>query len=49
MSKPNEHIYTFVLTIIIAFVIVFIIYSSVPYYHYSLYLIETKNNSNNIE
>ena len=42
MSKSNESIYTFILTMIIAFAIIFIIYSAVPYYHYSLYLIETK-------
>lgn len=37
---PNKSVYTFVLTLILAFAVVWIIYSSVPYSHYSLYLIE---------
>ena len=41
---PNESVYTIVLTLILAFAIVWLIYSSVPYSHYSLYLVEPKNN-----
>ena len=39
---PNESIYNLVLTLILAFTIVWIIYVSVPYVHYNLYLIEPK-------
>lgn len=39
---PNEQIYDIVLTLILAFSILWIIYVSVPYSHYSLYLLETK-------
>lgn len=45
IKKNHESIYNFILTMIIAFAIVFAIYASIPYYHYSLYLVETKNNS----
>ena len=39
---PNKSIYNVVLTLILAFAIIWIIYVSVPYVHYSLYLIEPK-------
>ena len=39
---PNESIYNIVLTLILAFAIIWIVYVSVPYFHYSLYLIEPK-------
>ena len=39
---PNQSIYNIILTLILAFTIIWIIYVSVPYVHYSLYLIETK-------
>ena len=38
---PNYYIYNIIFTLIIAFAIVWIIYSSVPYSHYSVYLIES--------
>jgi hypothetical protein len=41
---PHESIYNLVLTLVLAFAIVWIIYVSVPYFHYSLYLIEPKQN-----
>ena len=41
---PHESIYNVILTLILAFAIVWIIYVSVPYVHYSLYLIEPKQN-----
>ncbi len=40
---PNKLLYTIILTLILAFAIVWIIYVSVPYSHYSLYLIETND------
>jgi len=40
---PHENIYTSILTIIIAFAILWILYISVPYSPYRLYLIEEKN------
>lgn len=40
-SSQFEHIYNVIVTIIIAFAIIFIIYVSVPYLHYNLYLVET--------
>jgi TM2 domain-containing membrane protein YozV len=39
---PNKFIYENILTLILAFAIIWIIYISIPYTHYSLYLIETK-------
>ena len=36
---PHESIYNLILTIVIAFAILWIIYVSVPYSHYCLYLI----------
>lgn len=39
---PNESVYIIFLTLILAFGIIWLIYSSVPYSHYSLYLIESK-------
>jgi hypothetical protein len=39
---PNESIYTTFLTLVLAFAIIWLIYASVPYSHYSLYLIEPK-------
>lgn len=39
---PNNLVYNLILTLILAFAIVWIIYVSVPYAHYSLYLIEPK-------
>lgn len=37
-----ESIYNIILTLVLAFSIIWIIYVSTPYSHYSLYLIETK-------
>ena len=37
---PTSSIYDIILTLIIAFAILWIIYSSTPYSHYSVYLIE---------
>jgi hypothetical protein len=39
---PHDSIYDVVLTLILAFAIVWVIYVSVPYFHYNLYLIEPK-------
>lgn len=39
---PHGNIYNLILTLILAFAIIWIIYISVPYSHYNLYLIETK-------
>ena len=39
---PNESVYTIFLTLILALGIIWLIYSSVPYSHYSLYLVEPK-------
>lgn len=39
---PNQSIYDIMLTLILAFAIIWIIYVSVPYVHYSLYLIEQR-------
>ena len=39
---PHEQIYNIIITIVIAFAILWIIYVSVPYSHYSVYLIEPK-------
>ena len=36
----NESIYTIFLTLVLAFAIIWIIYVSVPYNHYNLYLIK---------
>lgn len=44
---PNDSIYDIVLTLILSFAIIWIIYVSIPYIHYSLYLAEPKNNINN--
>lgn len=41
---PHNSIYNLILTLILAFAIVWIVYVSVPYMHYSLYLIEPKKN-----
>lgn len=35
---PNESVYNLIITLILAFAIVWLIYVGVPYYHYSLYL-----------
>jgi hypothetical protein len=43
---PNQSIYILILTLILAFAIVWIIYVSVPYVHYSMYLIESEANKN---
>lgn len=40
---PNNSVYNLILTLILAFGIVWLIYSLTPYTHYSLYLIESKN------
>lgn len=37
---PNDSVYDIILTLIISFAILLIIYSSTPYSHYSVYLIE---------
>ena len=39
---PHESIYNIIITLVIAFAILWIIYISIPYSHYSLYLIEPK-------
>ena len=39
---PTDYIYNVILTLIIAFAVIWIIYSSTPYYHYNVYLIEKK-------
>ena len=39
---PNDQIYNVVLTLILTFAILWIIYISTPYSHYNLYLLETK-------
>ena len=39
---PNDTVYNIILTLILAFGIIWIIYSITPYAHYSLYLIEQK-------
>lgn len=41
---PHKSVYNIILTLILAFTIVWIIYVSVPYVHYSLYLIEPDKN-----
>jgi hypothetical protein len=41
---PNDTVYNIILTLILAFGIIWIIYSITPYAHYSLYLIEQKKN-----
>ncbi len=43
---PYDSIYNLVLTLILAFAIVWIIYVSVPYFHYNLYLIKPKQKNN---
>jgi hypothetical protein len=40
---PSDSFYNVILTLIIAFAIVWIIYSSIPYSHYTVYLIKNKN------
>lgn len=40
---PNQYIYDIILTLILSFSIVWIIYVSVPYNHYNLYLLESNN------
>ncbi len=37
---PNDSVYDIILTLIIAFAILWIIYTSTPYSHYSVYLVE---------
>lgn len=37
---PTNSVYDIILTLIIAFAILWIIYSSTPYSHYSVYLVE---------
>lgn len=38
---PTNSVYDLILTLIIAFAILWIIYSATPYSHYSVYLLET--------
>ena len=38
---PTDSVYNIILTLIIAFAIIWIIYSLIPYSHYNVYLIET--------
>ena len=40
---PTNSIYNLILTLILAFAIIWIIYISTPYSHYSVYLLEEKN------
>ena len=40
---PTDYVYNIVLTFIIAFAIIFIIYSSTPYSHCNVYLIKPTN------
>ena len=37
---PTNYVYNIILTLIIAFAILWIIYVSTPYLHYSVYLVE---------
>lgn len=39
---PHESFYDTVLTLVLAFSIIWFVYVSVPYFHYNLYLIEPK-------
>ena len=41
---PTSSVYDIILTLIIAFAILWIIYSSTPYSHYSVYLVENNKN-----
>lgn len=43
---PTDSVYNIILTLILAFGIVWIVYAITPYSHYSLYLIEPKNKNN---
>lgn len=45
---PTDSIYNVILTLIIAFAIVWIIYVSTPYSHSNIYLIEQKKNNSSI-
>lgn len=40
---PNNSIYDIILTLILAFAIVWILYVSVPYVHYCFYLTKTES------
>jgi hypothetical protein len=40
---PTDSVYNLILTLIIAFAVVWIIYTSTSYSHYSVYLIENNN------
>ncbi len=39
---PTDYVYNVILTLIISFAVVWIIYTSTPYSHYSVYLVENK-------
>lgn len=39
---PTDSVYNIILTLIIAFAVIWIIYTSTSYAHYSVYLIENK-------
>jgi uncharacterized membrane protein len=41
---PTSSVYDVILTLIIAFAIIWIIYVSTPYSHYSVYLVENNKN-----
>lgn len=49
-QKPQtiqtNNVYDIFLTLILAFVILLIIYTFVPFSHYNLYIIEPQNNNN---
>lgn len=52
LNQTNKHtpiksIYNVILTLILAFSIVWIIYILTPYSHYSVYLLEQKNTKKN--
>jgi hypothetical protein len=42
---PSNGIYNIILTLIIAFSVIWVIYSLTSYSHYSVYLIESKKNN----
>jgi len=43
---PTDFVYNIILTLIIAFAVVWIVYVSTPYSHYSVYLIENNKIEN---
>lgn len=43
---PHNEVYDIFITIILAFLIIWLIYVMTPYSHYNLYIIEPKDNNN---